>query len=75
MRAKEFRFRSLADRRFTAPRFNFTEKIFRAGADGARYRQNFLDSCVAENIAKQIYIAGRVRPGDSRHLYVNLSRA
>jgi hypothetical protein len=40
-RAKEFRFRSLSGRRFTAWRFNFTEKIFRAGADGARYRQNF----------------------------------
>jgi len=25
--------------------------------------------------AKQMHIAGRVRPGDSRHLFVNLSRA
>jgi hypothetical protein len=40
--------------------------------------KTFRDSCVAENVAKQakqMQIAGRVRPGDNRHLYVNLSRA
>jgi hypothetical protein len=40
--------------------------------------KTFRDSCVAENVAKQakqMQIAGRVRPGDSRHLFVNLSRA
>jgi hypothetical protein len=37
--------------------------------------KTFQDSCAAEDVAKQMQIAGRVRPGDSRHLYVNLSRA
>jgi hypothetical protein len=34
--------------RFKSRGFNFTRKIGRSGGSGARYRQNFLDSCTAE---------------------------